>query len=194
MSLLQISKYLQKNHKICPKIDECFGEILKDKSKAIAISRAHASNNPHGMKENVDFFCFPVSDDVVIYSAVMMFRRHHPLLWTINEKIRAISESGLLSKWEKESKFQKTTPSKSTNSKNNEGENVANDNNDDGNKQMKLRLDHVQGAFLLLLIGLTISFVAFLFEIFTSRLRQNASKRNPSNKFFIIFERLFCHA
>lgn len=162
---------------------------MTDKSKAIAISRAHASNNPGGMKENVDFFCFPVSDDVVIYSAVMMFRRHHPLLLPMNEKIRAIAESGLLSKWEKE-KFQKAETSSS--SKNNDDENVATDG--DGNKQMKLRLDHVQGAFLLLLIGLTISFVAFLFELFTSRLRAKANKKNPSNKFFIIFERLFCHA
>lgn len=179
----QISKYIMKNHKICSNMDECFGQILNNRKKAVAISRAHAINNPLGMIDNVDFFCFPVSDDVVIYSTVMMFRRNHPLLQTMNEKIRAISESGLLGKWEKENKV----VSKSKNSKNNEG-------GGDDSSRRKLRLDHVQGAFLLLLIGLSVSLVAFVVELFASRLSRNANKGNQSNKFFNAVERLFCHA
>lgn len=35
-------------------------------------------------------------------------------------------------------------------------------------KQMKLRLDHVEGAFFIAMIGLGVSFVVFLLELLTS--------------------------
>lgn len=55
------------------------------------------------------------------------------MLPTINAKIRSIAESGLLMKWQKE----------------NSREAATNDNKGGGHgdgKQMKLRLDHVEGA------------------------------------------------
>lgn len=93
------SKYLKHNHKICNDLDQCFKALKTDRTKVLAISRAHASNNNFSYIDNIDFFCFPVSDDIVIYSSVMMFRKFHHLLPIINEKIRVIAESGLLKKW-----------------------------------------------------------------------------------------------
>lgn len=129
-----------------------------------------------------NFFCFPVSNDVVIYSSVMMFRRHHPLLWTMNEKIRAISESGLLSKWEKENTLVGNE------------EEGSKDGSSGGGKQMKLRLDHVQGAFILLCIGLGIAGLSFLSELIASRSAYEISVRYPSNTFFRTVEEFFCFA
>lgn len=156
-------------------MDECFEAITKDRTKALAISRAHALNNPFGFTDDDDFFCFPVSDDVVIYSAVMMFQRFHHLLPTINEKIRAIAESGLLTKWQKESQRM------ASKSLVNEGGH--------GSKQMKLRLEHVQGAFLVVLIGLSVSFAVFLLELLTQWLLRT----KKSLRFLKTMESFLCH-
>lgn len=173
---------MQANHKICNDLNECFGKLLKDKKRAVAISRAHAVNNPLAMIDNFDFFCFPVSNDVVIYSSVMMFRRHHPLILTMNDKIRAISESGLLSKWKKENTFVAE----------NNDENDGSGRSKDGNgKQMKLRLDHVQGAFILLFIGVLLAAIAFIFELFAFRLL----RRDFQNRRLLrLMEEFFCFA
>jgi hypothetical protein len=114
-------------------LDECFKAITKDRTRVIALSRAHAVNNPYSLIENVDFFCFPVSDDIVIYSSVMMFKKFYHLLPIINEKIRVIAETGLLAKWQ--------IDSKNLAKKKNKGE-VNTNSGGHGGKQMKLRVEH----------------------------------------------------
>lgn len=144
------------------------------------MSRAHALSNPFQYNENEDFFCFPISDDVVIYSASMMFRKFHHLLPTINDKIRAIAESGLLTKWQKDSKSAGMKTVVKEADKGGHG----------GGKLMKLRYEHVEGAFLVVLIGLSISFVAFLLELLT---RWLVEKKKP-HRFVRAMERLLCIA
>lgn len=158
-------------------MDECFKVITRDRTKALAISRAHALNNPFGLKDDDDFYCFPISDDVVIYSAVMMFRRFHYFLPVINEKIRAISESGLLTKWQKDSTRSRKIA-------------TADVKGGHGSVQMKLRLDHVEGAFLVVLIGLSIAFIVFLLELLIHWL----IKKKKSQRILKTMERLLCHA
>lgn len=175
----QVSQHLLQHHKICKDIDECFKEITKDHTKALAVSRAHALNNPFQFIENDDFYCFPISDDVVIYSAAMMFRKHHHFLPIFNEKIRAIAESGLLTKWQKDSKRAGKKTAVKEADKGGHG----------GSVQMKLRVEHVEGAFLIVLIGLSIAFVAFLLELLTPWL----IKKKP-HRFLKTMERFFCHA
>lgn len=140
-----------RNHVICEDLDRCLLNVSNNTTTAIAISRSHALNNPLGLTDD-DIFCFPASDDIVIYSTVMMFRKFHHLLPIINEKIRSISESGLLGKWRKDS---------DGGIMENERENSA---SAQGSSQMKLRLEHVEGAFLVVVIGLGIASVAFALE------------------------------
>lgn len=180
-SVQQISKHLLSKHKICHNMDECFKAITKDRGKALAISRSHALNNPFRFKENDDFFCFPVSDDVVIYSAVMMFQRFHHLLPTFNEKIRVIAESGLLTKWQKDSNRAGLTSSGNGDNKGGHGSILK-----------KLRLEHVEGAFLVVLIGLSISFIVFLLELVTERLSRRKNKKYQ--RFLKTMESFLCHA
>ena len=136
-------------------MDQCFKTITKDRTKALAISRAHALNNPFGLNEDSDFFCFHISENIYVYSTVMMFRRFHYLLPIINEKIRTIGESGLLMKWQKDSSAARTSAMSDA------------DKNKDshGSVQIKLQLEHVVGAFLAVLIGLSIAFIVFLLEL-----------------------------
>lgn len=163
-------------------MDECFKEITKNRTKALAISRAHALNNPFNFNENEDFFCFAVSDDVFIYSAVMMFQRYHHLLSPINDKIRAISETGLLTKWQKDSARTKQAALSDAN----------NGKRKHGSVQMKLRLEHVEGAFLVVLIGLSIAFVVFLLELLMPWLINK--KKEKSHRILKTIESFLCHA
>jgi hypothetical protein len=156
--------------------------LKTDRTKVLAISRSHASNNQYSYIDNVDFYCFPVSDDVVIYSSVMMFRKFHHLLPIINEKIRVIAESGLLTKWQ--------IDSKNAGKKKVKSEVDASTGGHGGNKTMKLRLEHVEGAFLLISIGLSLAFFVFLLEIFVRWLIET----KKSHRMFEAIERLFCHA
>jgi hypothetical protein len=63
----------------------------------------------------------------------MMFKKYYHLLPIINEKIRVIAESGLLTKWQIDSK-------NSAKKKNNNE--VTSNSRGHGGKQMKLRLEH----------------------------------------------------
>lgn len=145
--------------------------MITNHSKALAISRSHALNNPFRFNENEDFFCFPVSDDVVILQIVMLFRKFHHLLPTINEKIRSIAESGLLMKWQKESLR------------------VGLSESSDG-ALMTLQLEHVEGAFLVVLIGLIVAFVVFLLELLTHWL----IRKKESMRILKTIESFLCHA
>lgn len=178
----KVSKHLLLHHKICYATDFCFKQITKDRTKALALSRAHALNNPFNLKENDDFFCFAVSDDVFIYSAVMMFQRFHHLLPIINDKIRGIAETGLLTKWQKDS----------AGSKQNGLSDAGNGKGGHGSVQMRLRLEHVEGAFLVVLIGLSISFVVFLLELLMPWLIKK--KHEKSHRILKTIESFLCHA
>lgn len=162
---------------VCEDLDECFKVLPESRHKALAISRAHALNNPFHLDDD-DFFCFPVSDDVVIYSAVMMFQRYHHLLATINAKIRVLSESGLLEQWQEESSRASRASDEVAKKQKSESQ------------QMKLRLEHVEGAFLVALIGLGISFVVFLLELLTSWLLS----RKKYHRFLKTMESFLCRA
>lgn len=128
---------------------------MKDRRRILAVSRAHALNNPFDYNDDKDFFCFPISEDVVIYSAVMMFQRFHHLLPKINEKIRLIAESGLLKKWQQDSEGVRASSEQASQTGH-------------GSAQIKLKLEHIEGSFLVLVIGLGLSFVVFLLEHLTS--------------------------
>ncbi|CAO1422337.1 unnamed protein product [Diamesa serratosioi] len=176
----EASNYLDKNHKICENLNDCLMDVAKNRSKAVGISREHAKNTRLPATAN-GIYCFPPTDNIFVYSVVMLVKKNHHLLSKINENIRIISESGLLSKWQKDSVRIDEFNDDSTNNKNN---------NEHGSIQMKLKMEHVEGAFLLVLIGLTLSALVFFMELFTFWL----SNKKKDNKMIKQFENLFCHA
>jgi hypothetical protein len=130
-------------------------EVVIDSKKAVAISRSHALNNPLNLKDGKDFVCFSDEHNVVIYSVVMLFRKYLYLVPIINEKIRVISEAGLLTKWERDS-LKRASKVVTTSS-----------NSPHGSAQIKLSIEHVQGAFMIVGIGLGLALVVFIIELFT---------------------------
>lgn len=169
-----------KNYQICKRLDECFKEVVIDKKKAVAISRSHALNNPLQLKEGVDFACFPVEDNVVIYSVVMLFRKFHHLLPFFNDRIRIITESGLLSKWELDSI--KVSKKQETSGGGGGGHGSG--------KQTKLSLEHVEGAFFLVIIGLGIALLTFILECCVHHLVQKKKHLKVLKK----IEGVLCYA
>lgn len=159
-------------------MDKCFKDIPKNAEKVLAISRAHAVNNPFRLNDNEDFFCFPITDDVVIYSAVMLFQRYHHLLPTVNAKIRVLSEAGLIEQWQEESSRLARASDEIATQKKSE------------TKLLTLRLEHVNGAFLVVLIGNAISFIVFLLELLTRLLLT----RKKHHRFLKTMESFLCRA
>ncbi|KAG5670574.1 hypothetical protein PVAND_000827 [Polypedilum vanderplanki] len=174
------TQYLLREYIVCKKLDDCFLELTKDKKLAVAISRSHALNNPLQLKDGIDFFCFPVEDNVVIYSAVMLFRKFYHLLPMIDDRIRTILESGLLSKWELDSvKIAKKKDSSDSSS------------GGHGNgPQIKLALEHVEGAFLLIIIGLIVALIVFIIELLVSYM----IKKKMFEKYLKKMEQVLCYA
>lgn len=168
------------NYVICRKMDECLLEMVNDKAKAVAISRSHAMNNPLRLIEGVDFSCFPVEDNVVIYSVVMLFRKFHHLLSMIDEKIRVILESGLLSKWQMDSVKMKKSTGGSSSSAGSHGE----------GPQIKLAVEHVEGAFFTIIIGLLICLLVFFIECIVHHMVVN----KKYEKIMRIIESFLCYA
>jgi hypothetical protein len=127
-----MSKFIVENHVECKNVDECFRKIRTDSSKILATSRSHVANNPFGYIDNVDYFCFPFTDNIVIYSTVLMFRKYHHLVTIFNEKIRTVAESGLLLKWQSDSKRS-------------EKRNFQSGKQDE---RIQLRMEHVEGKLI----------------------------------------------
>lgn len=141
-------------------MDDCLMAIKTD-AVAVAVSREHAKNTPLPISDE-DMCCFAKTENIFTYSVVMLVPRDYHLLSQINDLIRRISESGLLSKWQKESEIIRTTTSAATAA--------------DGT--MKLRIGHVQGAFLLGFLGAVIATAAFAVEWITYWLAGRTNKKS----------------
>lgn len=146
-------------------------------SKAVAISRSHAMNNPLGLIEGIDFSCFPVKDNLVIYSTTILFRKFHHLLPMIDEKIRGILESGLLMKWELDSNIMRKEAGGVSSSH-------------EGEPQIKLALEHVEGAFLAIIAGLLVCLIVFILECVVRYMIKAKKFENFMSK----IEKVLCYA
>ncbi|XP_059611138.1 uncharacterized protein LOC132258050 [Phlebotomus argentipes] len=143
------STYVRRMFTICPDIDACLQRVRHDSELGVAVSRQHARNSP--LIDESDMFCFHRAENIYSYSVSMLVKRDFHLLPKINDIIRTILESGLLYKWQKDSEVSKvqSTPTEG-------GEGSA--------TQIVLGISHVQGAFIVLGLGLVVSAVAFSTE------------------------------
>jgi hypothetical protein len=103
----------------------------------------------------------------------MMMKKDFHLLSKINDLIRELSESGLLPKWITESEVIRSND-------------MSGDQNDDGT--IKLKIGHVEGAFLLIFVGWGLAFLAFIAEHLTF---YHSQKSYKVSKFI---EKYFCFA
>ncbi|XP_058837724.1 uncharacterized protein LOC131693691 [Topomyia yanbarensis] len=171
------SKYISSVYKICQDMDECLAQLHSERALAVAISRAH-SHNSKSIGE-AEIFCFDRTNNIQTYSVGMMVKKDFHLLPKINDLIRRISESGLLGKWQVES--DKIRIDEDLDGSDGEG-----GGGEDGDGQIVLKLDHIEGAFILLGVGLGLSAVAFVGELIYFKLKEKYSWNDN------VFSSIFC--
>lgn len=132
----------------CPDIDNCLLKLKTDRKLAVAVDREHAKNTPVQITDT-EMYCFSKSENIFTYSVVMMMVKDFHLRAKINNLIRQISESGLLPKWQKESEIIRM---------------LEIDGSADGT--IKLKVEHVAGAFILIFVGWALASLMYGFEWF----------------------------
>ncbi|GAB0100425.1 ionotropic receptor 87a [Sergentomyia squamirostris] len=146
------STYVRRMFTICPDIDVCLDDLKRDSELGVAVSREHARNSP--LIDESDMFCFHHSENIYSYSISMLVQRDYHLLPKINDIIRTILESGLLSKWQKDSEVSKVHLGEVKEEEPEGGEGA----------QIVLSISHVQGAFIVVGFGLILATLAFCLE------------------------------
>ncbi|XP_058458991.1 uncharacterized protein LOC131435082 [Malaya genurostris] len=176
------SKHIASVYKVCQNMDDCLAQLHSERLLAVAISRAH-SQNSKSIGE-AEIFCFDRTNNIQTYSVGMMVKKDFHLLPKINDLIRRISESGLLGKWQVESN--KIRIDEDLDDSDGGAAGSAEGGGHGGDGQIVLKLDHIEGAFILLFVGLALSVVAFIGEVLYFRLKKNYQLNDDS------FSRLFC--
>lgn len=101
-----VDEFLRDHYKPCYEMDKCLLELKNDKALAVAISRQHAMNAKVAITEE-DMFCFEKADNIFSFSVVMLFKRDHHLLPSVNTLIRRITEYGFILKWQRDAEYEK---------------------------------------------------------------------------------------
>lgn len=146
-----VSRAIVHRYHVCKDLDTCLAQIKTTEKIAVAISRHHSSNSP--TISDSEMFCFNREENIYTYSVSMLAKKQYHLLEKINYLLRTISESGLLLRWAQQSE-----------SNNVQSENNAPSGGHGGGPVVKLKLEHVQGGFLLLTIGLVLALISFIGE------------------------------
>ncbi|XP_065073023.1 uncharacterized protein Ir87a [Ochlerotatus camptorhynchus] len=172
-----ISRHITSVYQTCPNMDDCLARLHSERTVAVAVSRAH-SHNSKSIGE-AEIFCFPRTDNVQTYSVGMMVKKDFHLLPKINDLIRQISESGLLGKWQVES--DKIRIDEDLDEGGGGG-----DDGGHGDGQIVLKIEHIEGAFILGTFGLGLATVAFIGEVIYFRLKRKYKWKDS------VFSRLIC--
>ncbi|XP_062546120.1 uncharacterized protein LOC134212358 [Armigeres subalbatus] len=162
-----VSEHITSIYKTCPNMDDCLARLHSEQTIAVAVSRAH-SHNSKSIGE-VEIFCFPRTDNIQTYSVGMMVKKDFHLLPKINELIRRISESGLLGKWQVESDKIRIDEALDDGDSGSDG---GDGSGGHGDGQIVLKLEHIEGAFILGVVGLGLATIAFIEEVVYFKLQQ----------------------
>lgn len=160
-------------YKPCFDMNKCLMELKFNDKLAVAISRQHAINARVPLNDE-DMFCFDKSDNLFSFSVVMLFKNDHHLLPLVNMLIRRITESGFILKWKADSEFFKFMEEIKL--------------RDPHENAEPINLGHLLGSFALMVIGLSLAIVAFVFEwlaYYLVRKRRNKFVQNYIEKFIL---------
>lgn len=129
----------------CEKTDKCLMQLVHDEKLAVGLSRQHALNHPDISPSRI--YCFPWQHNIYAYAVVIQTRPDYYLLPAANELIRRFLEFGLIELWNRQSQTK-----------------LAKYKDIAINKNATLTFDHIIGAIIVLIVGLTISILIFCLE------------------------------
>jgi hypothetical protein len=145
----------------CPSLDNCLKRIVTTKDFAVCgggINLLHLSYQKTYSFKGIPKFV-PFKDEVVSYLATMFFRSGSPLLESFNRIIYSLVESGMVNKFWEDIKRRDIGYTEEV-----EEEDEDEDADGDGSDADVLTVADLQGAFILLLLGLTFGLIVFLIE------------------------------
>jgi hypothetical protein len=191
------SKTILKNGIECPSLEKCLKRIVSTQDFAVCGLGLHtlylSYQQQYSYSAGPKFV--PFKDEVVSYLASMFFRSGSFLLESFNRIIYRLVESGMVQKfWEK---IKLVHIAKKEQVDHEDGDKDA---DGGGVDAVVLTVAHLQGAFILLLLGLTFGLIVFVLERICLRLRKyqfypllNTFKREVKTKSFVIYKNHAIH-
>lgn len=111
-SLLQIPHEQIRNFKICPDLNECLTDTIRNNRLAVAAPRKHVLHSP--LQFDRYLYCFAENESIQRYSTAFfvtasLMAEHRELFEQINRYIQLTLEGGLLLQWTSEAQMQQKT-------------------------------------------------------------------------------------
>jgi hypothetical protein len=163
------SKTILENGIECSSLDDCLKRIISTQDFAVCGFFLHILYLSYQEKfpdsEGPKFI--PFKDEVVTYHASMFFHAGSPVLGSFDRIIYRLVESGMVHKFFEDIKLQDIAQKE-------QGvhEDGVEDAVEGGSDVVVLTLDHLQGVFILLLLGLACGLTVFLIELLCFRFRK----------------------
>lgn len=122
---------------------------------AIGVSRRHAKNAPTVLRSEI--YCFPTKNNIYYFTIVMPMKLDFVLIDAINDVIGKVLENGLVMHWNilTQEYTQNAIMFKFI---------MAEGRFDGENDRQALTFDHIAGAFVIIGIGWSLAFIAFVME------------------------------
>jgi hypothetical protein len=163
------SKTILENGVECPSLDDCLKRIISTQDFAVCSLFLHtlylSYQEKFSYSEGPKFI--PFKDEVVTYHASMFFHAGSPLLGSFDRIIYRLVESGMIHKF-----FEDVNLRNIAQKEQGFDEDGDEDADESGSDVVVLTLDHLQGAFILLLLGLACDLTVFIIELLCFRFRK----------------------
>lgn len=150
-----------RNFRSCTDINSCLETFLSTSSYdiAIAASREHAMNSP--LLNESKIYCFQWPENIYVYSVAALAHEDFHLLEMINRQIVRAVESGLIIKWESDSKLKKKTKIEISG-------------------PYSFSFHHISGCIVALIVGHTLASIAFAWECYFGSKNKSSTNNEPA--------------
>lgn len=157
----QLSKYFTGNIQSCADSNSCLEKFLSSSSQniAVAASREHAMNYP--IMNEAKIYCFQTPEIIYVYPVAALAHEHFHLLTAINNQIQRVVETGLITKWEADSKSMKKPT-------------IVN------NALTAFSFHNISGSIIALMAGYTLACIGFALEIYFSAKKKSSQNSRPA--------------
>lgn len=155
--------------RLCRDINTCLMELETNNKLAVAVSRVHAMNNPFILNSKI--YCFSKHQHIYTYPLSIIAQRNFHLIPYINDILQKLVEFGLVEHWVQ--KYRSTIiGSYYGHAEHFEYDNDNNNEDDDKENEIDnvivtLSVEHMKGAFYILICGYTLACIIFIMECLT---------------------------
>jgi hypothetical protein len=191
------SKTILRNGIECRSLDECLKRIISTQDFAVCGGGLHILYLSHQKKyspSGIPKF-IPFKDVMASYFPSMFFRSGSPLLENFNNIIHRMVAAGMVQHFWDRIKMRDIGNTKE------DGDKDGDEDDDEGSDDaVVLTLDHLQGAFILLMLGLAFSLIIFIMELLCFSFRKylfyrlfKRSVREFKSRSFVRYKRHVIH-